>query len=371
VRLEWRDLSPVEVHQWYRPVDLCMMRANNSAMDTQSYYMTFCGGKNRLLARFCGPGMGNKGACPMPLASRTYFRRGLEGYTDVQRRPIRSLLGTLAQQRRELILIGDSLMRQTMDGLLCELSRENITSIVELANQMNTFSIDLGGAMVTNVSLIQLGKFDTAPKGQTPWAWKKDIESLLNSTRNNGALIAINAGVWYSSPEDGYNAHLANVLPWLNRLIKHYSTRESSVEGLQSSLSAVFFESYPQHWNTSTGHYVDYALSGFSNRSAIRSALPQPPGPGHCCHPLLLRHDWRNIRLHQLVRELHATHISVLPVAEAMEDAYMMHSCHMGKTLKNDCTHYCFWPLLMQYQWEALALVAASGCVGSKCRMPY
>jgi hypothetical protein len=333
---------------------------------------------------------------------------------DAQRQPIRAFLRTLAEQQRDLVFIGDSLTGQTLDGMLCELERTNASDISITVADIDPkchrgYTISGFGDRDIKLTYFFAGKLTwmlpcetnpaKLPNGSGSWEYIKTQTTLeARSKRNKGIFIIFNTGMWYNSPKESYDEEATDAILFLNGLAafpynasSHSSTKnrdkrdkkvtKENAKSTSRRNSVVYFESYPQHWNTSTGHYNAFYMKNHLddrvivvNSTEIATAptlLPQPPGSGHCCHPLLLRHDWRNIRLHQLVRELHATHISVLPVAEAMEDAYMMHSCKLGSTWLNDCTHYCFWPLWMQYQWEALALVAASGCVGSRCRMPY
>jgi hypothetical protein len=131
ISFEWRDLSPKELQEWYRPVDFCMLNSSSDTMSTKDHFMSRCNGTARkggkkLDLSFCGPGMGSRGQCPSPLASREFFFRALRGFDQAAQKPLLSLLKSLVKHDQQLIFIGDSLMRQNVLAFLCEVQRENV-----------------------------------------------------------------------------------------------------------------------------------------------------------------------------------------------------------------------------------------------------
>ena len=129
VSFHWRDLSAKELKEWYRPIDICMLKSNTSSVSMKSHFANHCNGvrsHGRLDMNFCGPGMGSRGHCPSPLRNREYFFKALQGYDDAQAKPLLHLTKSLKTYMQELIFIGDSLMRQNVLAFLCELKRERI-----------------------------------------------------------------------------------------------------------------------------------------------------------------------------------------------------------------------------------------------------
>ena len=147
---QWRNLSPKELQEWYRPVDFCMLRSDSAMVSTKSFFFNNCssdhdrnsraghssvsGRDNGALPRpmtkvdqgFCGPGMGSRGQCPSPLKTRDFFYRALQGYDQAVQKPLLALAISLRTHQQDLIFIGDSLMRQNTLAFLCELQRERV-----------------------------------------------------------------------------------------------------------------------------------------------------------------------------------------------------------------------------------------------------
>ena len=80
-----------------------------------------------------------------------------------------------------------------------------------------------------------------------------------------------------------------------------------------------------------------------------------------CCQDITKTNadlDWSNavVRRH-LARKGLTKKISYLPFAQATEATSDMHICHPYH--KDDCTHYCWWPLIFQPLFHQLANISA------------
>jgi hypothetical protein len=183
-----------------------------------------------------------------------------------------------------------------------------------------------------------------------------------------GVLVVANIGVWYNQ-KTTYAKDMDEFIPWLDSIGNQVNKRNA----------AIFLESFPGHWDSSSGYHLssrDLRRSLFPSRSDESNApiVNVSSSTPICCHRISDRSsaaDWRNAMAADKVRQHNATAVSILPLAEAFRDAHNMHNCMPGYfDSKNDCTHYCFWPTALQFEWRVLRTIAVSGCVGSQCVIP-
>ena len=166
----WQDLTPTEIKQWYTPTDLCMLQSEDRASYPQTVRAEKCaavsGGVRKLQCGvgFSGSSIGNKGApCFPPFVSRSSFLKGKQsiflitpyiidslsyhntdnnanlflfrcslslslsgivGYTDPLPKPLLEMLWHLHRANLTMVWLGDSLMRQKLAALECEVLRE-------------------------------------------------------------------------------------------------------------------------------------------------------------------------------------------------------------------------------------------------------
>jgi hypothetical protein len=186
-----------------------------------------------------------------------------------------------------------------------------------------------------------------------------------------------NIGMWYRDSAE-YAYHTKRLLDWLQFLASSPSLTPSSPPN-----TAVFMESYPQHWDTTNGYYPTPGDNSSTPKPPLEN--PSASSPALCCTPLRrydLSLDWRNriIREHlssppSIPTTLTAAsaqnkswRVSILPIAEALAGAYNMHPCN-PITKREECTHYCIWPMLLMFMWRTLTLLAKTDCVGSQCQL--
>ena len=199
-------------------------------------------------------------------------------------------------------------------------------------------------------------------------------------------------GLWYND-EVRYEAEVTLFLQWMHDLapagVKNASEGQSEPRG--RSL-AVFLESFPQHIpvpKQTSGPRLEnnHSSSDGSTRGAhtpsssshpIRYSVPLPPQEfwtaasrspekHSCCIPITnySQHaDWRNRIVHAVTARHCFRMVSILPVAEAFKPAHNMHTCGGDRV---DCTHYCFWPMQLQFEWHTLAKVVQKQCIGVEC----
>ena len=168
-------------------------------------------------------------------------------------------------------------------------------------------------------------------------------------------FILANMGVWYNThAQNHYRIDLKIALDWLQ-----------SMALLPSANNTVaFIETLPTHWDLSNGYYAEKKRKHVVNNN------------GHCCFEIVNKSfeaDWRNSILHEFMRLYGATNysrITIIPIAEPFREAHTMHSCSSTVSSKEwDCTHYCFFPTMMQYLWHTLSILSSMLCIGDQCKL--
>jgi hypothetical protein len=126
-KFKWINLTDSELPKWYNPTDLCILNSTDFRKFPQQTRADDCRQYSRGNRRqFCGVGMGNNNyPCYGPFgSSRPHFKRGVEGYTNAALKPLLTLFTYLHLTNTTLVLLGDSTMRQKLQALACELTRE-------------------------------------------------------------------------------------------------------------------------------------------------------------------------------------------------------------------------------------------------------
>lgn len=364
---KWVDLQSHELSSWYTPADLCVMNNTHRSAFPQEVRAKNCSEFSRGSRRmFCGVGMGNNNyPCYGPYgAARPSFQRGLEGYTNASRKPLVEALETLITANATLVLAGDSTMRQKLQALQCELSREdrrirfqgNIFGIVPCDTALKVF---LPSGKSITVYAASLG-----PKGmecfpEQPSPTKVGVAMHLAriiqkiNQQNTSVLLIANMGLWYNN-EDEFAALAPQVLDYLLTL--------AEVPGLVNTLA--WHETLTQHWvsPTGTGYFikevVDAQEKAWDQAKLVDDTtnLKEFMVPG-CCAALTnytLATDWRNGIVHRTMDKSPRMqkHIHLLPMASLTKDIPDMHTCN--PFYKHDCTHYCYTPLLWQVLWHQI-----------------
>ena len=365
IHFQWKPLSDIQLHEWYKPIDICMLSAGEN-ITTQDHKTKTCKSSNRLLAQFCGPGMGARYACPSPLNNRPYFYKALSGFDDAKQMPLKRSFDILSSKKAVVAFIGDSMMMQTFRSFLCELQRENIDFVThnvdDVCHQVVSISSDASRTIIP-VHYFRIGRLETVSLCRKnrerrfdkvgSWLYAKTETEKLQQEYNTIILI-VNLGVWYNLPST-YSQDLNIILPWLDEVANRGS----------GDNSVLFVETAPSHWNTANGYYD-------SKRDNTRRRLDNVVGSTPtCCYPIQnqsFEADWRNAMLHKEVERRALSRVSILPLAAALRQAHNMHTCAVNDNPRKwDCTHYCFWPTQMQPMWYVMATIVETTCVGSDC----
>jgi hypothetical protein len=126
-KFKWVKLNDDQLSQWYHPVDLCILNSTHRLKFPQDIRADDCKEFSRGSRRqFCGVGMGNNNyPCYGPFSTaRPHFKEGVEGYTTFSSKPLIDLFTYFHLTDTTIMLLGDSTMRQKLQALTCELTRE-------------------------------------------------------------------------------------------------------------------------------------------------------------------------------------------------------------------------------------------------------
>jgi len=132
--LKWIDMDDHEIALWYNQFDQCMLSQGRlDSFNPQKSY-NYCYKKYYKSSS----NSWNDGVCSVTYRckfapSKLYQRIDGYGMNDASLKLVLEFLLYLYQTNRELVLIGDSITRQTMAGLACELWRELSSIIIEPA----------------------------------------------------------------------------------------------------------------------------------------------------------------------------------------------------------------------------------------------
>ena len=119
-----------------------------------------------------------------------------------------------------------------------------------------------------------------------------------------------------------------------------------------------------QHWpNEKKTGYFDLEL-GKTQKIALADAkwMENPVRfqvPGCCVNIENTSRDadWRNRVVEKKLADESLKNIRIIPFAEITKGVPDMHVCSPASQ-KQDCTHYCYWPLLWQYFWHQINLLS-------------
>lgn len=118
-QLEWVRLNSSEYDNWINPVDKCMLNNNFGVaqveLSLQDYKSKICGNyskNDRALKCYIGMGVGHIMPCWSPFGGRSFFGKGIKGYTDFNARYVEKIVEYLINKNETLLFVGDSVMRQ-------------------------------------------------------------------------------------------------------------------------------------------------------------------------------------------------------------------------------------------------------------------
>jgi hypothetical protein len=381
---KWRDLTDNELAQWYTPADLCVLNASSRSAFPQDIRARDCYHHSKGSRRmFCGIGMGNNNyPCYGPFGeTRPSFKRGLEGFTDASSKPLLEAAQRLLDSHSSLLLLGDSTMRQKLQALQCELSREdprirfhgNLFGIVPCdtllriyfpdKRELQVYGISLGPRAteciqkhfpdhkLTETELERMIQED-ATLGIAYHASK--LMDMINHEQNRSITVIANTGLWYNIEQE-FRQVIPGVLQWLSQIRQ----RQRNHHGNSLQNRVAWHETLRQHWisHDQTGYFeqtiVDAQETNWKTQN-LEAVTPREFMVPHCCHSIHNATDWRNDIVHTLI-QANATYsksIPILPMADITRDIPDLHTCN--PYFKHDCTHYCFTPMLYQPLWHQI-----------------
>lgn len=162
-----------------------------------------------------------------------------------------------------------------------------------------------------------------------------------------------NIGIWYND-DRSYRKDIQQFLKFLNDLNQ-----------LKFRNDIFFLESFPSHWNSPSGYYP---------QKNTPQSFPSEPFVlnGQCCFPITnssLNLNWRNTILSEVILGGEYS-LSIIPTYEILFHHEHMHKCDINiPTEKWDCTHYCFYPTMLQYLWTVFDVVTRTECHGHQCNL--
>jgi hypothetical protein len=288
----WESMNTTLLHNWFSPLDLCMLNISEPNVDLKNYRQTKCSGERGAhgvvsYRLFCGLGSSLGKQCSSPLTTRSFFTSRLIGTLgDPNNNLLKTSLRRLAREEKAIVFVGDAISKQNQEALICELMRtDTITVTGSLHNTLNStaskFNIrwkdesdltldvifmhmaHLGNShnikrvrrrrrrMQENEinftdSSFEDNKVVPTPKENSSIFSYNSASMTLESADvhmnallpnyTGGALIVANIGVWYNSREK-YRQELPSFLNWLNKIGQDYKN------------IVMFRETSAQHWN--------------------------------------------------------------------------------------------------------------------------
>ncbi len=374
---EWRFLTSNELADWYTATDLCMMATNDTVLFPMKIRERQCSNQKKPKVKGCGLGLGHLGQpCFQPLITRTHYRKGIIGFTDGKRPILTETMINFAKNNISIVFVGDSTTRQKVIAMDCQLKRESWKSYIYPLNYGRTLPCYSKMTIVIDrgeytVDLHQIGMGPNAVdcmeketiskiKGKRTYYSRmfenaELIVNHINQIEQKRVFVLANMGLWFND-EESLTKATPGVLDWLRRV------SEISVNNLPNVVA--WHETLHQHYENEfgNGYYFKHLVEqkeelwrngtiDFNNLDLSKWHDPM------CCQSInnfsaVL--DWRNnvVRTYMMEQNYLNKYIIMLPFAKATENLSDMHICHPHH--KDDCTHYCLWPLLFQPLWYQL-----------------
>jgi hypothetical protein len=308
--------------------------------------------------------------CYQPLSSRSHYKKGLAGFTDGKKEILSSTMVNLAKNNISLVFVGDSTTRQKVIAMDCQLKREssrNYISPMDYSRVLPCYSkmyigIDRGKYWL---DLHQIGMGPNAVDCADKKLLKvhklshtrmfnnaQNIIHHINTVEKRRVFVIANMGLWFNQ-EDALEKSIPYVIDWLK------DVSERTVNNLTNIVA--WHETLHQHYDNDigNGYYFKKMVEIEEkkrrdmnmNFSSININKWHDP---FCCQSIrnfTEELDWRNhiVRRYLEHKQYLNKNIVLFPFSKATESLSDMHICHPNH--KNDCTHYCLWPLLFQPLW--------------------
>lgn len=164
----WEPMNDTSLRTWWSPLDICLLKMNDSNIDVKTYRAKNCNKlsglnlspSNEIMVPklFCNAGSSLGKACPPPLSNRNYFSYRLRDprYRNGRSTYLSDALKLLAKKKMPLVFVGDGLSKQNEDALICDLLRTDgpgITVLTGLAYLQQSLGASFNRSALTNAMI--------------------------------------------------------------------------------------------------------------------------------------------------------------------------------------------------------------------------
>ena len=356
--LQWVNLNDTEYTSWLNPTDRCMLKDNfgldrSHDMSLQEYKSAVCrnvSNGERALKCSVGMGVGHIMPCWHPFGGRSFFGKGIQGYTDFNMRYVEKIVDDILKKNATLVFVGDSVMGQAFEAFECQYVREKLVSpwdIFSWKTAIKFVGCSRRACKETDMMIVAAEKSN----------------STIHIIRNFGLHYNDQATVHFESKET-YKRDIVLEFDKLNELSK------------SPRYSIVWMDTLHQHFPSSLGqHHNPYGNGYYPTERAISDSeakelqifynltfnISTIHSPGGCCSAIINSDplsDWRNSMVSALFATGKYDNISRIHLPTFnMSDMHICTVHHRGKT---DCTHFCYLSTLWQPLWGLLHTMLSS-----------
>lgn len=284
--------------------------------------------------------------CQFPIASHTYFRKALHPKitSKISRSDLVKRLMRMSIENEGLAFIGDSISKQNIEALACELTKNdesklsgNMTSfdhirVIWKNQSIAAFPLNLYYIPFNGIRPSESSNFSTTQHKHHRTSLsdlKKKVEAV-RSTHPRGVTLVVSIGSSYYSRMK-FRDDIASILDWLDDMGRPSNTSRHRV---------LFRENAAQHWN-----HTEHGYQTVDGSTA-----------GEWCTPLQDAHaslDWRNREVASYIHNEGLENIEIIPFRNITAPLFNMHAkSKLSHSL--DCTNFCFFPQLWQVVWSYL-----------------
>ena len=367
-KMEWINATEAELSQLYTPYDKCvLLSAMKSRAGTGTLNMsTKCTLSGNNLERRCStfahlhntPALGNQ----LPQSMTHVLSDMSHNYPYMFR--VTDLLKKFNQSNRVLVLIGDSVTRNSIESLMCILQKESDPLTVSIVPRLEKI---LYNAVHYTISLLEfeiniiyhsIWHPYQRGIGGTTTAFKGDFHRLFYRKYKSdsvGALLVFNIGMH----ERGFRSMTKNLVEMFNFIT------DEIIPSTSRNLTFLFRESSIQHYNSKAGV--------FNHNTAKKWRSGELPSP--ICKPWTVSDeddmDWRYKSEQMALPKSKKGMCDVVSFREMSKHFWDVHGAspffkasyrystrkgHVG--IMEDCTHYQSnaSPLLYRYLWHQILL---------------
>lgn len=401
---KWEPMDQGVLQRWFSPIDLCMLKLNETGVDVRTYRAKNCSklqGEQRL---FCGIGSSLGKSCLSPLSERSFFTSRLIGILgDPDNKILKTTMRRVAAQKKAVIFIGDVISKQNQEAMVCELMRTDRITFTGGPHSASDSTVSEFGIkwrdhpeLYLNIIFMHLAHITDGRKRRRKLTGMSGLEAVLypvNIANDNssvyaqggpsmtlasatahmerlrarypaGVIVIANIGVWYNSREK-YRKELPTFMRWLNEL------------GESKKNSVFFRETAAQHWNHTgkiypqstfivqvhiSSNFHNYILTFDSRHYVVLQTANgyftveenNAPLADSSCVPIADSRgdlDWRNRDAKFILDHEKLRHINIVPFRDVTAPLHDMHPDGYGS---KDCTRYCHFPQMWQSVWSKL-----------------